>query len=205
MGSGLGVPGICPSGGLMARRPLPSAGSLGSVPPRRGYYEALRLPVARPAALRCLRLAVSRSHPAFAPAAAGCAGRGPGVGNPVPPSGSHREGEGASQVPGEPRCERALFFDPGGIVGARPLRRHDAAFRHFNNVGSRGYIRIGAQWHGPLAGCLRFAGRVAPAPRKTRFRSLAKLSRAGVGPPQGPYERFRRYDRVLLSQAFLAH
>jgi len=34
MVSGLGVPGICPSGGLMARRPLPSAGSLGTVPPR---------------------------------------------------------------------------------------------------------------------------------------------------------------------------
>jgi hypothetical protein len=34
MGSGLGVPGIFPSSGLMARRPLPSAGSLGSVPPR---------------------------------------------------------------------------------------------------------------------------------------------------------------------------
>jgi hypothetical protein len=37
MGSGLGVPGIFPSSGLMARRPLPSAGSLGSVPPRRRY------------------------------------------------------------------------------------------------------------------------------------------------------------------------
>jgi hypothetical protein len=30
-----GVPGIYPSGGLMARHPLPSTGSLGSVPPRR--------------------------------------------------------------------------------------------------------------------------------------------------------------------------
>jgi hypothetical protein len=102
MGSGLGVPVIFPSGGLMARRFLPSAGSLGSVPPPRGYYGALRLPVARPAALRRLRLAVSRSHPSFAPAAAGCAGRGPGVGHPVPPAGDCREGGGASQVPGEP-------------------------------------------------------------------------------------------------------
>ena len=148
---------------------------------------------------------VSRSHPGFAPTAAGCAGRGPGVGNPVSPAGSCREDGGASQVPGEPRCERALFFDPGGIVCARPLRRHDVAFRTFNNVGSRGYIRFGAQWHGPLTGCLRFAGRVAPAPRKTRFRSLAKRCRAGVGTPQGPYERFPLYDRFLLSQAFLAH
>jgi hypothetical protein len=87
MGSRLGVPGIYPSGGLVARHPLPSAGSLGSVPPRRRYYEVLRLPSTRPAALRCLRLAVSRSHPRFDPTAAGCAGRGPGVGHPVPPAG----------------------------------------------------------------------------------------------------------------------
>jgi hypothetical protein len=88
MVSRLGVPGISPSGGLMARHPLPSAGCLGSVPPRRRYYEVLRLPSTRPAALRCLRLAVSRSHPSFDPPAAGCAGRGPGVGHPVPPAGS---------------------------------------------------------------------------------------------------------------------
>src|SRR4051812_16264543 len=68
-----------------------------------------------------------------------------------------------------------------------------------------GYIRLGAQWHGPLTGCLRFAARVAPAPRKTRFRPLAKLYRAGVKTPQGSNERFPRYNRFLLSQAFLAH
>lgn len=75
------------SGGFMARRLLPSAGSLASVPPRRRYYEALRLPAARPAALRCLRLAVPRSHPSFVPVAAGCGGHGPGVGHPVAPAG----------------------------------------------------------------------------------------------------------------------
>jgi hypothetical protein len=103
MGSGLGVPGISPSGGLMAWRLLPSTGSLGSVPPLQRYYSTLRLPIAHPATLRCLRVAVSRSHPPFAPLAAGCAGHGPGVGNPVTPAGMCREGEGASQVPGEPR------------------------------------------------------------------------------------------------------
>src|SRR5215212_630724 len=93
IGSGLVVPGIFPSSGLMARRPLPSAGSLGTVPPRRRYYEALRLPVARPAALRCLRLAVPRSHPRFVPEAAGCAGHGPGVGHPVAPAGTCHGGD----------------------------------------------------------------------------------------------------------------
>src|SRR5512140_3931585 len=67
-------------------------------------------------------------------------------------------------------CERALFFDPGGIASARPLRRRDAAFRQVNTVGSRDDVDFGAQSHGPLTRCLRFAVRVAPAPRKTRFR-----------------------------------
>src|SRR4051794_40944507 len=128
MGSRLGVPGIFPSNGLMARRPLPSAGALGAVPPRHRYYEALRLPVARPAALRCLRLAVSRSHPSFAPTAAGCARRRPGGGHPVLPPGLAEKAKGPPRFLEDPR-ERALFFDPGGIAGVRPLRRCDAAFR----------------------------------------------------------------------------
>jgi hypothetical protein len=45
---------------------------------------------------------------------------------------------------GNPR-ERALFFDPGGIAGARPLRRCDAAFRRVDNVGSRDDVDFGAQ------------------------------------------------------------
>jgi hypothetical protein len=128
MGSGPGVPGICPSGGLMARRLLPSTGSLGSVPPLQRYYSTLRLPSARPAALRCLRLAVSRSHPRFAPPAAGCAGRGPGVGHPVLPPGLAEKVKGPPRFLGDLR-ERALFSDPGGTAGARPLRRRDTAFR----------------------------------------------------------------------------
>lgn len=120
------------------------------------------------------------------------------------PPGVSEKTTGPPRFLGDP-CERALFSDPGGIACARPSRRRDAAFRPVNNVGSRGYIRLGAQWHGPLTGCLRFAARVAPAPRKTRFRPLAKLYRAGVDTPQGPNERFPRYNRFLLSQAFLAH
>ena len=48
----------------------------------------------------------------------------------------------AAEATGPPRflgnpCERVLLSDPGGIADARPLRRRDAAFRPFNNVGSR--------------------------------------------------------------------
>jgi hypothetical protein len=121
------------------------------------------------------------------------------------PPGICREDDGASQVPGEPRGERALISDPGGTADARPWRRRDAAFRSNDNVGSREFLHFGAQWHGPFTGCLRFATPVARAPRKTRFRPLAKLCRAGVAAPQGSNERFPRYNRFLLSQAFLAH
>src|ERR671916_1000278 len=41
----------------------------------------------------------------------------------------------------DPRA-RALFSDPRGIACARPLRRRDAAFRQFNDVGSRDYERF---------------------------------------------------------------
>jgi hypothetical protein len=77
-------------------------------------------------------------------------------------------------------CERALFLDPGGTACARPLRRRGTAFRYGHHVGSRDYDDFGAQSHGPLTRCLRFAGRVTPAPRKTRFRPLAKLCRTGL-------------------------
>jgi hypothetical protein len=136
MVSGLGVPGICPSGGLVARRLLPSTGSLGSVPPPHRYYSTLRLPSTPPAALRFLRLAVSRSHPLFAPPAAGCVGQGPGVGHPVLPPGFAEKMEGPPRFLGDLR-ERAPFSDPGGTASARPLRRRDTAFRYGQHVGSR--------------------------------------------------------------------
>ena len=50
---------------------------------------------------------------------------------------------------------------------------------------------FGAQSHGPLTRCLRFAGWVAPPPRKTRFRMAGQPFRAGLGYPLGPNERFQ--------------
>jgi hypothetical protein len=108
--------------------PFPPRGPSGRFPRFPGNYEVLRLPIAHPAALRCLRLAVSRSHLQFAPLAARCAGRGPGVGHPVLPPGLTEKTTGPPRFLKNPR-ERALFSDPGGIAGARPLRRRDTAFR----------------------------------------------------------------------------
>ena len=174
--------------------PFPRRGPSGRFPRVHGTSEALRLPATPPAAFRCLHLAVPRLHPCFAPGVAGCDDGGPGVGHPVPPTGTYRGGEGASQVPGRPVCERALFSDPGGTAGARPLRRRGTAFRYGQDVGSRELNDFGAQWHGPLTRCLRFAAPVTRAPRKTRSRPLAKLCRTGVGTPRGPNGRFLRYN-----------
>ena len=116
---------MLPSNGLVTRRPLPSAGSLGMVPRPRRYYEALRLPSARLAALRCLRSAIP-------PLRLVCSRR-PGAGPRAPGSwcsgsraGDVSGGGRGSQVPGDPSCASALFFDPGGIGRARPWRRADA-------------------------------------------------------------------------------
>ena len=54
-------------------------------------------------------------------------------------------------------------------------------------------IAFEAQSHGFGTGCLRFAGRVAPTPRKTRFRLLAKLFRAGLITRRVPSKGFTMY------------
>jgi hypothetical protein len=60
---------------------------------------------------------------------------------------------------------------------------------------------FGAQSHGFGTGCLRFAGRVAPTPRKTRFRLLAKLFRTGLVTRRVPSKGFKVYPTsILLSQ-----
>ena len=70
------------------------------------------------------------------------------------------------------------------------MRRHGPRYVH--GEGSR----IGAfeaQSHGFGTGCLRFAGRVAPTPRKTRFRLLAKLFRTGLITRRVPSKGFKVY------------
>src|SRR3972149_5266835 len=62
-----------------------------------------------------------------------------------------------------------------------------------------------AQSHGFGTGCLRFAGRVAPTPRKTRVRLWARLFRTGLTTRRVPSKGFTMYPiLILLSQAFVA-
>ncbi len=56
--TGFWAPDRFPSNGSLKRRPLPSAGCLGPVPPLPRSSEALRPPAVRLAVLRCLRLAI---------------------------------------------------------------------------------------------------------------------------------------------------
>ena len=87
---------------FMRRRPLPSSGSLGTVPPAQRYYGTLRLPAARLAALRFLRLAIPSLRPWFVPSASD-AGRGSSWSwSAGAPAGVYDGDDRVSQVPGEP-------------------------------------------------------------------------------------------------------
>jgi hypothetical protein len=92
-----------------------------------GTIKALRFPAARPAALRCLRLAVpQRPLVLFAPRRTSVP-PGPGVGHPVAPAGIiAEETTGSPKFPGNPDCPFALFSrrrqDCGHQTGTVPQR-----------------------------------------------------------------------------------
>jgi len=103
-----------------------------------------------------------------------------------------------SQVPERPSCPCALFLDPGRTEHASPLRRLGAAPACVNNGGSREQrFRGSIARHWDSLSTLRSEG--SPSPRKTRFRLLAKLCRAGFVDPQGCMKGFR----VRVSFSFL--
>jgi len=112
----------------------------------------------------------------FAPAVHGRGTRGPGGFQAGPPTGIlSPETTGSPRFLGSPRAYVPCSYDPGGIGYTRPVQCTDAAFRFTQGVGSR-KADFGAQSHGPHTRCLRFAGRVAPPPRKTRFRLLVSFA-----------------------------
>jgi hypothetical protein len=58
---------------------------------------------------------------------------------------------------------------------------------------------FGAASSGLSTRCLRFAGRVATAPRKTRFRLVANLCRAGLSEPAGFHVKFQPWSTSAFS------
>ena len=96
----------------------------------------------------------------------------------------------ASHVPGEPRLCLCPALRP------RQDRSHQACTmrrrgpRSKQDEGSH-EANFGAQSHGLGTGCLRFAGWIAPPPRKTRFRLPARLYRTGLATRRVPTKGFR--------------
>ena len=122
---------------------------------------------------------------------------GPGVFRcrlPLPALGV--ETTGSPRFLGGPQRAHALLFDPGGTGHARLDFFYGAPMRpsELNDaVGSHDSKPFGAQSHGLHTRCLRFAVRVAPTPRKTRFRLLARLCRAGLAARWVLNVRFPRF------------
>jgi len=114
------------------------------------------------------------------------AGSEPGACSPGAPAGMSSDGDGQiSQVPGEPLCAFALHTYPGQTFMTRlfvmlarspPMPRTRALTT----------VTFEAQSHGVRTRCLRFAARVAPGPRKTRYRLVASLYRTGLATRWAP-------------------
>jgi hypothetical protein len=164
---------------------------VGPVPLLPRYCEALRLLTARPAALRCLRLAVprvrrwlrSRRRTAHRQRAWVLV-----LGPPTDDLARRRSGLPGSWGTPMRTCPA---LRPRRDLGTRPPRCLDVAFRAVNGVGSRSVPSHGAPSHGLHAPCVRFAGRITPPPRNTRFRRVANPCRAGVVTRWVPAKGFR--------------
>jgi len=151
----------------------------GLVPRLRRYYEVLRLPTARPANLRYpsaggdLPCACVRStRPDAGPAAWSF-----GCGSPTPPFNDRKRPD----LPGSWRTLVCLRPALGPRQDRRP-RPYGAPTRPPPDTRRRllQAMTFEAQSHGLGTGCLRFAGRVAPPPRQTRFPLPAKLYGVGL-------------------------
>ena len=134
---------------------------------------------------------------------AGTRGRGHGeIGIPGPEPEMSVETAGSLRFPSDPRVPAPCSWTPVGPNGAKPSRRLGAAPACVNNGGSRERrFRGSIARHRDSLSTLRSGGR--PPPRKTRFRLLARLCRAGFVNPQGCDERFPSSSLFLPSRAYL--
>jgi hypothetical protein len=194
----------------MIRRPA----SLHAVPrcvsgfPRfSGTIRALRLPAARPASLRFLRLAVpSMRSPFRSHRPANARPAGPGLLGSASPcrGGLRRRRQDLPSSWGTP-----IAPSPGSSTPAGPSAPDRTATPWHGprggNVKGSCIAAFEAQSPGFGARCLRFAPAIARQGRQTRFRLLVRLCRAGFH-PQGSDERFQSVSLhlILLSQACLA-
>ena len=168
---------------------LPSTGSLGSVPRFRRYYQGAPTP-RRSSRLAPVfpRSAVPRRVPLFAPAPAGRCTRGPGhltAGALPSPATSDRGTDRASHVPWRTPLRGRRVLRPRTSRRARPYGTSVQPPPTFTTSAPSQSSISRLNHTAPHACCLRFAVRVAPHPRKTRFRLVASLYRVGLGTDQG--------------------
>jgi len=180
-------PRTCPCSGA----PFPPRGPSGWFP---RFLGTVKHSDFLPSLPRCFVAFASRyRHAPWAsfpqPQDATAAGRGLLTG--LPNTGFIDGGGRTSQVPGGPHCERALLCDPGGTSALGHCHASVLSSAIWDDVDSHDLINFEAQSHGPLTHCLRFAGWVAPPPRKTRFRMAGQPCPGGNGYPLGPNERFQ--------------
>lgn len=162
---------------------------MGPVPPLRRYYEKLRLPAARP-----VYLLVSHS------------GTGPMSG-----------GGRISQVPGEPQCVRAPFFDPGGAPFGvlpsgrkRPSASATCVLSRLNSAAhtlpvyasQRGLLpnhaTLGSGWLSPLPGRVEY---LLGSTKRFQLHGSILLLQASPGALSAFAETFRLERRAPLRSA----
>ena len=184
-----------PSNGLITRRPaslprVPDGASSPASTVLSGRYDFLPSIPRRFVSFAWRYHSSARVSPGERPSAA--ADGSSGVGHPVPPAGKESvETTGSPTFLGNPHCALALLFDLGRTnASGHAMRRRGPRCVH--DEGSRTGT-LEAQSHGFGTGCLRFAGRVTPTPRKTRFRLLAKLFRTGLTARRVPTKGFEVY------------
>ena len=107
----------------------------------------------------------------------------------TPRSGSVAETAGSPRFLGNPLCT-CPALRPRWDLRARPSRRFGAAFRGYYNVGSH-HDHFRGSFTRPAHSLSTLRHHGYPWPRKTRFRLLAKLCRAGLRTRWVPSQGFR--------------
>jgi len=143
--------------------------------------------------LRCLFR--SRRRPALP-------STGQGFGLPVPLPAFFQNGENRiSRVPvRSSRCMPCSHQTPAGPE-RQAIRRSRCCLPLLARRRLPRIVDFGAQSHGLHLRCLRFAVTITRAPRKTRFRLVATLGRAGLD-PQDLFEKFPSDSSHVISSPF---
>jgi hypothetical protein len=168
---------------------FPPRGPEGRFPRFNGTIRRSDSPPPVPPRFVAFARAVSRSHPRFDPVAAGCAGRGPGVGHPVPPAGAL------------PRRWRGLPGSWGTSVSV-PCSPTPAGPRAPGHCGAAARPSVELKTSAPAGIIISGLNRTARslAVYASQRRSPGRHARLapgcwpalpdGAGYPQGPVERF---------------